>query len=211
MDVHFFIDEWIWMSTHKSTMMMVMRLRQHLFKIFHHFLMYCGKPGKFRLNSTILKQYRLLLEALSEICKLEDAAINLKSDLNVGIRPSLKLPSSYLHSINIHFMCHQTNDKDTVHNVHNFKIRKNIVEKHYILLYTDKYCSTFYENYDKSYIEDVIGKFIRPILSPSRHIYIILYSKNPDIFLSISRALIQSGELIIKEYFRNEIPINEIR
>lgn len=173
--------------------------------------MYCGKPGKFRSNSTMLKQYRFLLEALNEICKLEDATINLKSDLNIGFRPSLKLPSSFLHSINIHFMCHQTYDKDTVHNEHNFKIVRSIVEKHYFLLYTDKCCSQFYENWDKSYIEDVIGKFIRPILSPSRHIYVILYSKNPDILLSISRALIQSGEIIFKEYFRNEIPINEIR
>lgn len=211
MDVNYFIDEWIWMSTQKSTMAMVMRLRQHLFRIFHNFLIYCGNPGKFRINSTILKQYHLLLEVLNEICKLEDAALNFKSDLHIGIRPILKLPSSYLHNINTHFMCHQPFGKDTMYNVHNFKIIQRLVENHYFLLYTDKCCSQFYENCDKSYIEDVIGKFIRPISSPSRHIYIILYSKNPDIALSISRALIQKGEVIFKEYFRNEIPIYEIR
>lgn len=203
MVINFFIDEWIAMSSQKWTLTMVMRIRHHFFRIFQHFLKYCGKFGKFRENLTILKQYGLLREALTEILNLEETVVNIRSDQLNGMQPTFIVASSYLHRINLYFMAH-------MHNPIKSKIAASVFEKNYFLLYTEKCSEQFYLNCDKTYMENVIGKFTRPIASPSRHIYIILYSKKPDLLLSISRAIMKNGELIIMEYFRNKIPIHEI-
>lgn len=203
MAIHFFIDEWIAMRCPKWTLAMVMRIRQQFFRIFQIFLIYCGKLGKFKENSTILKQYRFLLEALNEILNLEETVVNIRSDQLNGKQPTLKLASSYLHCVNLYFMAH-------MHNPINLALATSVFEKNHFLLYTEKCSDQFYQNCDKTFMENVIGKFIRPIASPTRHIYIILYSKNPDLMLSISRVIIQNDGLIFMEYFRNKIPIHEV-
>lgn len=203
MAIHFFIDEWIAMSSPKWTLAMVMTIRQQFFRIFQHFLIYCGKLGKFKDNSSILKQYRFLLEALNEILNLEETVINIITEQFKGKQPTLNLANSYLHRVNLNFMAH-------MHNSINLALTTSVFEKHYFLLYTEKCSDQFYQNCDKIYMENVIGKFTRPIASPTRHIYIILYSKKPDLMLSISRAIIQNGDLIFIEYFRNKIPIHEV-
>lgn len=203
MVIHFFIDEWIAMSSPKWTLAMVMRMRHHFFRIFQHFLKHCGEFGKFRENLTILEQYSLLREALKEILNLEETVVNIRSDQLKGMQSTFKVASAYLHRVNLYFMAHMHNPIKLTH-------ASSVFEKHYFLLYTEKCSEQFYQNCDKTYLENVIGKFTRPIASPSRHIYIILYSKKPDLLLSIGRAMIKNGELSIMEYFRNKIPIHEI-
>ncbi|KAH8398928.1 hypothetical protein KR222_005071 [Zaprionus bogoriensis] len=212
LNVDFFIDEWLWISSQKSTFSMLMRVRQIFFKSYHYFLKYCSKLEKLRIDSTYMKQYHLLIEALAVIFEDEDTAANFRTDPLIGFRPAFIPLRLYLHNINLHFTWLQSlQDKTLKTKIENNYINKSkMAEKYYFLIYTNKSASEFYTKCDELDIKNIIGKFTRPIESPRRHIYIILYSKNPEKMLSISQALRQNGELIFKEYFRNEIPVYEI-
>ncbi|XP_030560376.1 benign gonial cell neoplasm protein isoform X2 [Drosophila novamexicana] len=206
--IHFFIDEWIWLVAAKSDIELVLKTRQQFFKVYHKFLKNCTELEKWRSESTNSRQH-LLLETLTTIFTNEDAAAGLKECSYIGFRPTLKLPALYMLSVNSHFTWQQT-ETDLTNRTPGFESILQHTEKHYFLLYTEHNPGQFYKKSDASYIESVIGKFARPIESPSRHIYVILYSKKPDRIISIGRAKSQKGEFILKEYFRNAIPLSEI-
>ncbi|EDW61142.1 benign gonial cell neoplasm protein isoform X2 [Drosophila virilis] len=208
--IHFFIDEWIWLVAAKSDIELVLKARHQFFKMYHKFLKNCTELEKWRNESTNSRQH-LLLETLTTIFTNEDAAAGFKECSYIGFRPTLKLPAFYMLSVNSHFTWQQSDDKtDLTNGAPGLDSILLHIEKHYFLLYTEDNPGQFYKKSDASYIESVIGKFARPIESPSRHIYVILYSKKPDRIISISRAKSQKGEYILKEYFRNAIPLSEI-
>ncbi|KAM8712563.1 hypothetical protein ACLKA7_012975 [Drosophila subpalustris] len=211
-NIHFFIDEWIWMIASKSNFELVMKVRQHFFRFYQYLLVNCSDLNKWRGDSTTLEQYLLLIKTLASMFANEDYAAGFQNCPQIGFKPVAKLPNHYLLSINSHFNWpHQIDDISApAHRQNVSEISLQFVEKQYFLLYTQENCSSFYQNINASYIENVIGKFVRPIESPNRHIYVILYSKDPDILVSLSRVQIQKGDTIFKEYFRNVVPVYEV-
>lgn len=206
-NVHFFIDEWIWMVASKPNIELVMKTRQHFFKFYQYLLMNCGDSNKWRGNSTNMETYFLLIDKLASMFANEDNSSGFQKYPDIGFKPISKIPNLYLLSINSHFIWQQQNNEKSFGLTQS---NSQFVEKQYFLVYTQENSSNFYQNNDAAYIESVIGKFVRPIESPNRHVYVILYSKNPDVMLSISRVKFQKGDIIFKEYFRNVIPIIEI-
>ncbi|ALC42607.1 wibg [Drosophila busckii] len=211
-NLQYFIDEWIWMVVSKPTLELILKIRHLFFKYYQYLLKYCTEPHKWRSESPLMMQYQLLLETLSKVFENEDANVGFNTSPNICFRPAIKLPSLYLLAINTHFVWHQRveNKHDIAAGDASYEMSSHFVEKQFFLLYTEDSPSEFYQKSNAAYIESVIGKFARPIESPNRHIYVILYSKNPDIMLSISRAKTQKIEFVLKEYFRNTVPVTEI-
>ncbi|XP_023171779.2 benign gonial cell neoplasm protein isoform X2 [Drosophila hydei] len=197
-NISFFIDEWIWLSVSKYDFDLVVKTRQEFFKAYQYFLKHCSALDKWR-NDSKNPLPHLLFETLTKILENEDAAAGFKKCSNIGFRPALKLPNLYLLSVNSHFTWQQMDEA----NMHR-------MEKHFFLLYTQDNPNSFYRKSDAAYMESILGKFVRPIDSATRHIYLILYSKKPDVALSICRAQIQNDEFVLKEYFRNTIALGEI-
>ncbi|XP_030381096.1 benign gonial cell neoplasm protein isoform X1 [Scaptodrosophila lebanonensis] len=195
-NIHLFIDEWIWMAMSKSAVELLLKTRQCFFKTYHYFLKHCSNSDKWQRNTEIA-HHPFIFQMLSKILETEEILAGLTKFSNIGYQPIVKMPSSYLLSINSHF-----NQSHEVENAIS-------IERQFFLLYTES-PKQFYRINNKAIVENALGKFVRPIESPKRHIFIILYGKKPDNVYSISRAITIKGELVLKEYFRNSIPVLEI-
>ncbi|XP_030243373.1 benign gonial cell neoplasm protein [Drosophila navojoa] len=200
-DVNFFIDEWIWLIVSKFDFDLLIKIRQEFFKVYQYFLRYCCVLDKWR-NESRDPLKGSLLETLTKILEIEDEAAGFLHCSSFGLRPTFNLPYHYLLTINSHFTWQQkTCNNNAMHRM----------EKHYFLFYTENNAGSFYSESNVPYAESVLGKFVRPIETTTRYIFVILYSKNPDVVLSICRVQIQNDKFVLKEYFRNKIASREIQ
>ncbi|KAH8261024.1 hypothetical protein KR044_002372 [Drosophila immigrans] len=203
--IHFFIDEWIWMLTSKPNLELVMKTRQHFFRCYQYLLKYCCDSQKWRNDSKVVENYRLLVDALAVMFNHENNSAGFKPSPRIGLKLSVKLQKLFLLNINSHFVGQQG-----IHNQPFAPNKSPFIERQFFLLYTKETPESFYQKSDAAYIESVIGKFVRPIETPSRQIFVILYTTDPNEMLSISRVEFHNGLINFREYFRSVIPVNEI-
>lgn len=176
---------------------LVIKIRQEFFKAYQYFLRYSCVLDKWR-NEFRDPLKELLFETLTKILEIEDDAAGFLNCSSFGLRPTLKLPYHYLLRINSHFTWQKTT------------CESNHRDKHYFLFYTEDDAERFYSESNASYIESVLGKFVRPIETATTHFFVVLYSKNPEVLLSICRVQIKNDIFALKEYFRNKIASAEI-
>ncbi|KAH8272882.1 hypothetical protein KR018_006666 [Drosophila ironensis] len=208
-NVNIFIDEWIWLVMSNPIVQLIMKTRQYFFKVYHYLLRHCTDPEKWRRESCG-GYLSIVCETLARIFESEDEMLGLTGTPPISYRPFIKVPSVYLLTVNSHFSwIQEMNDNPDL-----FQKRQpfnpHFVERQFFLLYTEDSAEDFYTKNNSVYIDNVLAKFARPIESSNRHIFVILYSKNPDVMISVSRAKTIKGEFTLKEYFRNCIPVYEI-
>ncbi|XP_032570287.1 benign gonial cell neoplasm protein isoform X1 [Drosophila sechellia] len=207
-NVNVFIDEWIWMVMSKATAEMVMRTRYYFFRMYHELLKHCSELDMWRRDSEPVSQYTLLTETLSKIFESEDGFVGFFKPPSITFLPTPQLPSLYLLSVNANFSWAREVEENMLPKPHHFN--SHFIERQFFVLYAGGNCEEFHSRYTPAFIESVLGKFVRPIDTPNRHIFLILYRKDPDIMLSISRAKFVNGVFMLQEYFRNNIPVFEI-
>ncbi|KAH8401639.1 hypothetical protein KR009_006943 [Drosophila setifemur] len=209
-NVNIFIDEWIWMVMSKSIVELVMKARQYFFHMYYELLRHCNGHERWRRESASGTNYSLLVEALAKIFESEEFSAGFPKPPPINYEPCLNLPALYLLTVNSHFSWIQEIDESMAFFRKPQTFNSHFVERQFFLLYTEDSSEEFFSRSNGAYIDTVLGKFARPIESPNRHIFVILYSKNPDIMISVSRARTINGEFTLKEYFRNCIPVYEI-
>ncbi|XP_017045146.1 benign gonial cell neoplasm protein [Drosophila ficusphila] len=209
-DVNIFLDEWIWMVTSKTSAEMIMRTRQYFFKMYYEFLKHCSDQERWRNESPTGSHYATLTETLSKIFESEESAVGFSKPLPITYLPTSQTPASYLLNVNAHFSWIREKEENRHFLQKPQQFNSHFVERQFFLLFSEGECEEFYSASTAGYIESVLGKFVRPIESPNRHIFVILYKKDPKVMLSVSRAKTINGEFTLKEYFRNSIPVSEI-
>ncbi|XP_068144738.1 benign gonial cell neoplasm protein isoform X1 [Drosophila tropicalis] len=206
-NVNLFIDEWIWMVMPKSVIELVVKTRQYFFKSYHYLLKNCNNPEMWARNSN----YSLLYDTLATVLENEETEAGFQKFSEIDYQPFVKIPNNYILAVNQHFSWNQEiDDNRELARATAYDLNTHFVERQFFLLHTKESADDFYLNMNETYIEKVLGKFARPIESPNRHIFVILYSKNPDVMLSVSRARTLNGVFTLKEYFRNTIPVYEM-
>ncbi|XP_062133299.1 benign gonial cell neoplasm protein [Drosophila sulfurigaster albostrigata] len=203
--VHFYIDEWIWMQTSKPNIDLVMKTRQHFFRSYQYLLRYCCDSQKWRIDSKMAENHRFLVDALATMFYHEDVTAGFKPPPPIGVKPCVKVQKWFLLNINSYFSGQQG-----ILDQHFTSNENQIIERQFFLLYTKETVDDFYQKSDAAYIENVIGKFVRPLVTPTRQIFVILYTTDPNRVLSISRVEFHKGTINFREYFRNVIPVSEI-
>ncbi|KPU75686.1 uncharacterized protein Dana_GF12453, isoform B [Drosophila ananassae] len=209
-NVNIFIDEWIWMVMSNSNVQLIMKTRQSFFKLYHDLLKFCTDQERWRIDSPNDGNLALMADSLAKVFESEDTAVGFAKPPPINYRPFVKLPPLYLLTVNAHFSWIQEIEDSLALFQKPQPFNSHFVERQFFLLYTEESSEDFYNNSTSTYIENVLGKFARPIESPNRHIFVILYSKNPDVMISVSRAKTIKGEFTLKEYFRNCIGVYEI-
>ncbi|EDW31506.1 GL10928 [Drosophila persimilis] len=214
-NVNVYIDEWIWMVMPKTVAELVMKARQCFFSGYHEFLKHCRDQDRWNADATILANQVMLNETLAKVFENEDVAVGFSKTPLIYYQPIIKLPTPYLLTVNHHFSWNQEieDSKEDLlkrRTLPHFDINSHFVERQFFVLHTKVSCEDFYRSTSTPFIESILGKFARPIETPNRHIFVILYKKNDDEMLSISRAKTINGEFTLKEYFRNVIPVYEI-
>ncbi|KAH8233102.1 hypothetical protein KR026_004334 [Drosophila bipectinata] len=209
-NVNIFIDEWIWMVMSNSNVQLIMKTRQSFFKLYYDLLKYCTDHDRWRLDPANDVSLTLVADSLAKVFESEDSSFGFTTPPPINDRPCIKLPGSYLLSVNAHFSWIREIEESVPLFQKPQPFNSHFVERQFFLLHTEESSEDFYANSSAAYLDSVLGKFARPIESPNRHIFVILYSKNPDVMISVSRAKTIKGEFSLKEYFRNSIPVYEI-
>ncbi|XP_017070408.1 benign gonial cell neoplasm protein isoform X1 [Drosophila eugracilis] len=209
-NVNLFIDEWIWMVMSKPSAEMMMRTRQCFFKMYHELLKNCGNQEMWRHDSPPGSHYAVLTETLSKIFESEESCVGFSKPLPIIYLPSAQLPALYLLAVNSHFNWNRELEENLELTQKPEQFNSHFIERQFFILYSEYESEEFHSKTTAAFIESVLGKFSKPIESPNRHIFVILYRKDPYIMLSISRAKTINGVFTLKEYFRNSIPVYEI-
>ncbi|BFG05419.1 benign gonial cell neoplasm protein [Drosophila madeirensis] len=214
-NVNVYIDEWLWMVMPKTVAELVIKTRQCFYDGYHEFLKHCSDQDKWNADSLLMVNQGLINETLAKVFENEDLAVGFSKTPNIHYHPIVKLPTTYLLTVNRHFSWNQEIEDSQDVLVKRplssyFDIHSHFIERQFFVLHTKETCEDFYKSSSTPFIESVLGKFARPIESPNRHIFVILYKKNEDEMLSISRAKTINGVFTLKEYFRNVIPVYEI-
>ncbi|XP_017002004.3 benign gonial cell neoplasm protein [Drosophila takahashii] len=209
--VNIFIDEWIWMVVSKPNVEMIMRTRQYFFRMYHELVKNCDKQEMWRNEAAQSCQYTALTEALSTILESEESSVGFPKPPPISYLPSTQLPALYLLNVNANFSwSREIEENQGLLQSSQQQFNSHFIERQFFLLYAEGECEEFHKKSTPAFIESVLGKFARPIESPNRHIFVILYRKDPEVMLSISRAKTINGVFTLKEYFRNSVPVYEI-
>ncbi|XP_016974003.1 benign gonial cell neoplasm protein isoform X2 [Drosophila rhopaloa] len=208
--VALFSDEWIWMVMSKTSAEMIMRTRQYFFKMYHELLKHCSDHEMWYTDTVTGSNYAALAETLSKIFESEESFVGFPKPPSTNFFPTIQLPALYLLTVNEQFSWIREIDENLALFQKAEQFNSHFVERQFFLLFSEGECEEFYTRSTAAYIESVLGKFARPIESPNRHIFVILYRKDPPLMLSVSRAKTINGVFTLKEYFRNSIPVHEI-
>jgi len=209
-NVHMFIDEWIWMVMTKPSAEMIMKTRQYFIRMYNQVLRHCTDQEMWRRDASVGCHYAVLTETLSKILESEESSAGFAKPQPISFLPSTQLPALYLLSVNANFSWARELEENLELQEKPQPFNSHFIERQFFLLYSEGECEEFQKNSSPAFIESVLGKFARPIESPNRHIFVILYRKDPDVMLSISRAKTINGSFTLKEYYRNFIPVFEI-
>nr|XP_016930074.1 benign gonial cell neoplasm protein [Drosophila suzukii] len=209
-NVHMFIDEWIWMVMTKPSAEMIMKTRQYFIRMYNQVLRHCTDQEMWRRDASVGCHYAVLTETLSKILESEESSAGFAKPPPISFLPSTQLPALYLLSVNANFSWARELEENLELQEKPKPFNSHFIERQFFLLYSEGECEEFQKNSSPAFIESVLGKFARPIESPNRHIFVILYRKDPDVMLSISRAKTINGSFTLKEYYRNFIPVFEI-
>ncbi|KAH8253493.1 hypothetical protein KR032_005784 [Drosophila birchii] len=210
-NAHLFIDEWLWMIMPKPVVELIMKTRQYFFKMYYELLKNCCDQELWRRESGPPgSNHAALTDAISKIFESEESFIGFSKPPAINYRPLATLPPVYLLTVNAHFSWIREVEENRPLCKNQEQFYTHMVERQFFMLYTEDDSEGFYSNTSSCFIDSVLGKFVRPIETPIRHIFVILYRKNPDVMISVSRAKTINGEFTLKEYFRNSIPVYEI-
>ncbi|KAI8039531.1 benign gonial cell neoplasm protein [Drosophila gunungcola] len=208
--VNLFIDEWIWMVMSNTSAEMIMRTRQYFFKMYHELLKNCSDQDLWRTSTLTGSHNAEMTETLAQIFENEESFVGFPKPPPTNYMAHSKIPALYLLKVNGQFSWLREMDENRALFQKAKQFNSHFVERQFFLLFSDGECEEFYTKSTAAYIESVLGKFARPIESPNRHIFVVLYRKDPSVMLSVSRAKTINGEFTLKEYFRNSIPVHEI-